>query len=70
MAAPQRSAHGGRWAEAQAIDVSRGEQTIKHHSVLGRPAVSHFTPGNRSDVKVAPDLIPAVPSRISSRSRL
>lgn len=29
--------------------------------VLGRPAVIHLTPGNASDVRVAPDVIAAAP---------
>jgi transposase len=56
-----------RGAKAQAIGVSRGGQTTKVHvitDVLGRPAVIHLTPGNASDVKVAPDLIAAVPGRL------
>src|SRR5687767_6172488 len=55
-----------RGAKAQAIGVSRGGQTTKVHvitDILGRPAVIHLTPGNASDVKVAPEVIAAVPGR-------
>ena len=56
-----------RGAKAQAIGPSRGGQTTKVHvitDVLGRPAVIHLTPGNASDVKVAPDIIAAAPGRL------
>ncbi len=56
-----------RGAKAQAIGISRGGRTTKVHvvtDVLGRPAVIHLTPGNASDVRVAPDLIAAVPGRL------
>ena len=56
-----------RGARAQAIGPSRGGQTTKIHvvtDVLGRPAVIHLTPGNSSDVKVAPDLIAVAPGRL------
>ncbi len=56
-----------RGAKAQAIGISRGGQTTKVHvvtDVLGRPAVIHLTPGNASDVKVAPELIAAAPGRL------
>ena len=56
-----------RGAKAQAIGPSRGGQTTKVHvitDVLGRPAVIHLTPGNASDVKVAPEVIAAVPGRL------
>ncbi len=56
-----------RGAKAQAIGPSRGGQTTKIQvitDVLGRPAVIHLTPGNASDVKVAPDIIAAAPGRL------
>ena len=55
-----------RGAKAQAISRSRGQTTKVHviTDVLGRPAVIHLTPGNASDVKVAPELIAAAPGRL------
>ncbi len=56
-----------RGAKAQAIGPSRGGQTTKVHvitDVLGRPAVIHLTPGNASDVRVAPEVIAAAPGRL------
>jgi len=56
-----------RGAKAQAIGVSRGGQTTKVHvitDVIGRPAVIHLTPGNASDVKIAPELLARLPGRI------
>jgi transposase len=61
---------GARWqrgAKAQAIGISRGGQTTKVHvitDVVGRPAVIHLTPGNASDVKIAPELLARVPGRL------
>ena len=55
-----------RGAKAQAIGPSRGGQTTKVHvitDVLGRPGVIHLTPGNASDVTVAPQVIAAAPDR-------
>ena len=60
----QRSAFGGeRGAKAQAIGPSRGGQTTKIHAltdVVGRPFKLMVTPGNVSDVTVAPDLLAGV----------
>jgi transposase len=56
-----------RGAKAQAIGVSRGGQTTKIHiltDVVGRPAVIHLTPGNASDLTVAPDVLAAAPGRL------
>jgi transposase len=56
-----------RGAKAQAIGPSRGGQTTKVHvltDVLGRPAVIHLTPGNASDVKIAPEVLAAAPGRL------
>jgi transposase len=56
-----------RGAKAQAIGISRGGQTTKVHivtDVIGRPAVIHLTAGNASDVKVASELVAAVPGRV------
>lgn len=64
---PPLGARRQRGAKAQAIGPSRGGQTTKVHvitDVLGRPAVIHLTPGNASDVKVAPDVLAAVPGRL------
>ena len=47
-------------AQAQAIGPSRGGQTTKVHAltdVIGRPYVLTLTPGNVSDVTVAPALV-------------
>jgi transposase len=56
-----------RGARAQSIGTSRGGPTTKIHvvaDVLGRPAVIHLTPGNASDVTVAPEAVAAVPGRL------
>lgn len=54
----QRSAFGGKkGAKAQAIGPSRGGQTTKIHAltdVVGRPFKLILTPGNVSDVTIAP----------------
>ena len=66
----QGAPFSSRWqrgAKAQAIGPSRGGQTTKVHvitDVLGRPAVIHLTPGNASDVRVAPEVIAAAPGRL------
>ena len=60
-----------RGARAQSIGTSRGGPTTKIHvvaDVLGRPAVIHLTPGNASDVTVAPEAVAAVPGRPSAWS--
>ena len=49
-----------RGAQAQAIGLSRGGQTTKVHAltdVLGRPFALTLTPGNVSDITVAPELL-------------
>ena len=57
----QRSAFGAkRGAKAQAIGPSRGGQTTKIHiltDVVGRPYALKLTPGNVSDITVAPELL-------------
>ena len=57
----QRSAFGGKGgARAQAIGPSRGGQTTKIHvltDVVGRPFALTLTPGNVSDITVAPGLL-------------
>lgn len=56
-----------RGARAQGIGPSRGGQTTKIHAltdVLGRPGVLLLTPGNASDVTVAPAVLAEAPGRI------
>ncbi len=55
-----RSAHGGKWAKAQAIGPSRGGQTTKIYMItdtLGRPAAIRLTTGNVSNTRAAGSLL-------------
>lgn len=55
-----RFAHAGIGGSGTGIGPSRGGQTTKVHvlaDVLGRPAVVQLTPGNASDVRIAPEVI-------------
>ncbi|QBJ25707.1 IS5 family transposase [Haematobacter massiliensis] len=61
----QRSAFGGKGgARTQGIGPSRGGQTTKVHAltdVVGRPFALILTPGNVSDITVAPTLLARAP---------